>query len=579
MISFLKKYLRFSGSYSKNLKKSFVYSFFDGMLLNFPVMMFIYTLMLIKSETLSKEKVFQVAIFILISVILRMFIIYRFNYLQSFSAYEICAKERIAIGDKLKRLNLGFFSEGNLGRVSTILTQELVFFEEQSFNVFGKVVNAYATLVIGNIFVLIMDYRIGLFSIVMSLIGLFSLKAVRKVGKKESEIRQEQQEKLTSSILEYIMGIELIKSFRIKNNKEEDIKKAIKDTKDKSIAFEKNFIKPAVAYTNIFSLTTAGMVFLALIFYQNKTLDFSFTLGFSLFAFFLYLPVQALAPESGIMSVTEACLKRFEDLKNTEIIDGDGKDIALDNYEIQFRDVDFSYEKGNHTLKNINLAMKPKTMNALVGHSGSGKTTIANLIMRFWDANKGEITIGNTSISGMTCDSILENISAVFQRVYLFNDTIYNNIKFGKPTATKEEIISAAKAARCHEFITKLPNGYDTLVDSGGNSLSGGEKQRISIARAILKDAPIVILDEATSSVDPDNEYFIQQAIDQLVKGKTLIVIAHRLHTIKHADQIIVLENGKIEEIGKHDELISKNGIYNNLWNKRNMARSWKIVK
>jgi ATP-binding cassette subfamily B protein len=179
----------------------------------------------------------------------------------------------------------------------------------------------------------------------------------------------------------------------------------------------------------------------------------------------------------------------------------------------------------------------------------------------------------------MTCDSILENISAVFQRVYLFNDTIYNNIKFGKPTATKEEIISAAKAARCHDFITKLPDGYDTLVNSGGNSLSGGEKQRISIARAILKNAPIVILDEATSSVDPDNEYFIQQAIDQLVKGKTLIVIAHRLHTIKHADQIIVLENGKIEEIGKHDELISKNGIYYNLWNKRNMARSWKIVK
>jgi len=579
MLNFLKKYLNFSGAYSKKLKKSFVYSFLDGILLNFPIVMFIYLLQLIQQDNLNVKNIIKIGTMLLVSVLIRMLVVYRFNSLQSLSAYEICARERISVGDKLKRFNLGFFNEGNLGRVTTILTQELVFFEEQSFHTFGKIVNAYATLIVGNTFILLMNYKIGLFSVAMSIIGLIKLKKVTKVGEKGSRIRQKQQEKLTYSILEYVMGIEVIKSYRFNNNKEIEFQKIIDETKNKSISFEKDFIKPAINYTNIFSITTAGIIFISLMFYNNGLMDASYTLGFSLFAFFLFLPVQALAPESGILAVTEACLKRFEDLKKTKIIDENCIDKKIEKYDIEFKNVDFSYESGNNTLKNVNLSMKPMTMNALVGHSGSGKTTVANLIMRFWDIDSGIIKIGDNNIKDITCDSLLKNISAVFQRVYLFNDSILNNIKFAKPDATMEEVIDAAKAARCHGFISRLKNGYNTQVDAGGNSLSGGEKQRISLARAILKDAPIVILDEATSSVDPDNEYYIQQAIDELVKGKTVIVIAHRLHTIKNANQIIVMENGEVEEIGTHRQLIEKRGVYNTLWEKRNAARSWEIKR
>lgn len=579
MLKFVHHYVKFSGEYRNNLRKSFVYSFFDGILLNFPAMMFIYLLMLIKNQALTESKLLLLGGLLLLSVVLRMFIIYRFNYLQSLSAYEICAKERIQTGDRLKRFPLGFFSEGNLGRVSSILTQELIFFEEQSFFAFGKVVNAYASLVAGNLFLLFMNAKIGLFSVALSILGLILLKSVTKVGQEESKLRQEQQEVLTASILEYVMGIGLIKSFRMKNHKEKEIQHTAKETKDKAIRFEKRFVKPAMRYTHVFSLATAGIVFLSYWFYQQGSMDFSFALGFSLFAFFLYLPMQALAPEAGIMAVTEACLIRFESLKQNKIIDEGAKEMAVSDYEIVFQDVDFSYEEEKQTLQNIRLSMAPKTMNALVGHSGSGKTTVANLVMRFWDVDRGQITLGGIPLKEMTCDSILKNVAAVFQRVYLFHDSILNNIKFGNPDATMEEVVQAAKAARCHDFISKLPQGYDTVVDEGGASLSGGEKQRISIARAILKDAPIIILDEATSSVDPDNEYFIQQAINALVRGKTLIVIAHRLHTIKHADQIIVMEEGKVAEVGKHETLLAQNGIYKTLWDKRNMARSWKMSK
>jgi ATP-binding cassette subfamily B protein len=254
----------------------------------------------------------------------------------------------------------------------------------------------------------------------------------------------------------------------------------------------------------------------------------------------------------------------------------DGRDIITDNHEIGFHDVSFAYDDKT-VLKNISFTARPGTMTALVGQSGSGKTTIANLIVRFWDVNEGAVTIGGTDIRQMTMDCLLGNISMVFQRVYLFHDTIKNNIRFGKPDATDEEIMAAARAARCHDFISALPQGYDTLVTEAGSSLSGGEKQRISIARAILKDAPIVLLDEATASIDPDNEKYIQAAIGALVNNKTLIVIAHRLSTIRHADQILVIDKGEIVERGRHDALLEKQGVYHRLWTRRMTARSWKM--
>jgi ATP-binding cassette subfamily B protein len=299
-------------------------------------------------------------------------------------------------------------------------------------------------------------------------------------------------------------------------------------------------------------------------------------LMFLVISFRIYLPIESIGSTTGLMRLMDASLNRVEQIRNIPLLDEKDIDREINGYDIEFKNVTFSYE-ARDVIKNMSFKIKENTMTALVGSSGSGKTTITNLIARFWDVQKGKITIGGTNIKDMKCESILSHISIVFQNVYLFNDSIINNIKFGKPEATKEEVIEAAKKARCHEFIEKLENGYDTIIGQGGSTLSGGEKQRISIARAILKDAPIIFLDEATASIDPENEQKIQQAINELIKNKTLIVIAHRLSTIKNADQILVIEEGELAEKGKHEQLLDKDGIYANYWKRRQKANNWKF--
>jgi len=259
-----------------------------------------------------------------------------------------------------------------------------------------------------------------------------------------------------------------------------------------------------------------------------------------------------------------------------EVLEDNNKKVELNNFDIEFENVSFAYEKEN-VLNNVSFKAEEKSMTALVGSSGCGKSTIANLIARFWDVEKGTVKIGGVDIREIEMESFLKNISMVFQKVYLFNDTILNNIKFAKPDATLEEVIEVFKKARCHDFIMDLEKGYDTVIGEGGSTLSGGEKQRISIARAMLKDAPIILLDEATASLDPDNERYIQEAINELVKNKTLIIIAHRLSTIKNADNILVIDKGKVIEEGKHNELISKKGKYYKLWKRRIQSSSWKV--
>ena len=280
-----------------------------------------------------------------------------------------------------------------------------------------------------------------------------------------------------------------------------------------------------------------------------------------------------------LIRMLDSTLDRVERIKQAKRIDENGKDISLDSFDIAFDHVSFAYENGNPILNDVSFSIPQGSMTAIVGPSGSGKTTITRLIARFWDIQDGSITVGGHDVKEFTCDSLLKNMSMVFQNVYLFRDTIENNIKFGFPEATHEQVMEAAKKACCHDFITALPDGYNTVIGEGGSTLSGGEKQRISIARAMLKDAPIILLDEATASVDPENEVHLQQAISALVKNKTLIVIAHRLSTIRDADQVLVVDNGKIAQKGVHADLIQQKGIYQNFWNIRQKARNWKLAQ
>jgi len=580
MIEYYKRIMAFLGPDKKRVQLGIVLAFFESIFAYTPVVMLLYSFAKIASGTLIKNDIVWIFAVMLATVIVRMLLTWFIDQFMNLSMYDTCERQRLNIGDRFRYFPMGFFTRGNLGRVAAIISIDLTFIEERAVRDLDTMVNAAAMTTIGCIMLFVADIRIGAIAVIVFVLSIFLSGLIERACRMESVLRQEQQEQLTEAILEYAMGISVIKAFNLAGKKAGTLKKAIRETKEGSIRFEKRFIPPAFFYQAAFNVATAVIIWASLTFFKNGTLSIQFALAFVVFAFYIFLPAINLGSAIVSFLVGKAGLDRYEALKHQSLMGEDGREVTIGDHEIAFHNVSFAYD-GTYdekmALKDINFIAKPGTMTALVGQSGSGKTTIANLIVRFWDVKQGTITLGGTDIREMTTDALLKNISMVFQRVYLFNDTIKNNIRFGKPAATGEEIIAAARMARCHEFINALPQGYDTMVSEAGSSLSGGEKQRISIARAILKDAPVVLLDEATASVDPDNQKHIQEAIGELVKNKTLIVIAHRLSTIQHADQIIVLDNGKIAETGRHEDLLEKQGVYHQLWTRRMTARRWEM--
>jgi ATP-binding cassette subfamily B protein len=576
MVGVIKRVLKLADEFAGKIKIAFVFGFFEGIFNNMPILGILYIVTKIVSGTIDKNDAW-ISGSIALTGMLGQYIFKRLVLtLQGGTGYEIFERERIKIGDRFKRFPMGFFSEGNMGNISAVITSDLTFIEMWCMNVMDKVVGGYVSIAIGCIFLLILDYRIALISIAVVVIAMIIMKKIQAVGKKQSYIRQKTQSELVSVVLEYVQGISVIKAFNMTGDKSKATKEAFEKSRNNAIQFEKKFIPPYSMYETCFSIGIALTIFCVSSFCLNGSLSMSIMLMMVIFIFQLYLPIKALGSLTAQIRVMEAGLDRYEAIKNIEIIDEDGKDIKLDKFDIEFKNVTFAYEE-KETLKNISFKVPEHSMAALVGPSGCGKTTIANLIARFWDVQKGQVLVGGVDVKKMTCDSLLSNISMVFQKVYLFNDTILNNIKFGKSDATYEEIIEASKKARCHDFIMELKNGYDTVIGEGGSTLSGGEKQRVSIARAMLKDAPIILLDEATASVDPDNEKYIQMAINELVKNKTLIVIAHRLSTIRSTDQILVIDEGKLVQNGTHNQLVEEKGQYSDSWQRRMKAKSWKI--
>ncbi|WP_049796331.1 ABC transporter ATP-binding protein [Methanomassiliicoccus luminyensis] len=576
MLGFIRRMLKLSGEHGRRIKIAFVLSFFESMLTYVPVFAFILAFTKILDGSLVASDAWLIAEIMVGAVIARCILRRAFVVRQSGAGYEVCARERISIGDRLKRFPMSYFTEGNIGNITSAISIDLLFVEEYGMGAMDKVVNGYIGIILGCFILLIIDWRVALVSIAVFAAAMFVLGKIQRTNQEQSAIRQRQQARLTSAVLEYVQGISVIKSLNMSGERAQAIKRTIKETRDHAIDFEEKYTPLSTMYQVCFAVGVGLTVLATSVLCFNGSLNLSTLLVLVISIFYIYMPAQALASLSAQMRVMEAGLDRYEALKKVRIIDGDGKDIKLDRFDIEFKDVSFSYEN-NETLRDVSFKVPERSMTALVGASGSGKTTIANLIVRFWDVQQGEVLVGGVNVKRMTCDSLLKNISMVFQNVYLFNDTILNNIKFGRSDATFEEVVAAAKKARCHDFIMALEKGYDTMVGEGGGTLSGGERQRISIARAILKDAPIVLLDEATASVDPDNEKHIQQAINELVKDKTLVVIAHRLSTIRSADQILVIDEGRIVQRGTHAELVKQGGQYGNLWEKRQKARGWKI--
>ena len=477
---------------------------------------------------------------------------------------------------------MGYFSEGNIGRVSSVLSSDINFIEENCMSVLETLASFIISQIMMCTFMFYLNWRLGLAS--LAVVGIFILigNLMTDQTLKHSQQKQECNEKLTSAVLEFAEGIGIIKTFNLTGKKSKELTKRFEESCEDSISFELDYAPWSAALLLTFGLGSTAILFLAAYFMNQGIISGLYMIGVILFLFDIFTGIKSYYSQIARLTVTDACLDRIEKVFAEEEIQNNGSDRlppadiaggekSEEIPEISFQNVSFSYGE-KEALHDISFEAKKGQMIALVGPSGSGKSTIANLLARFWDIQKGSIQIRGKDICKVPLSDLMNNISMVFQRVYLFQDTVFNNIAMGKMDASREEVIEVAKKARCYDFIMKLPLGFDTVIGEGGADLSGGEQQRISIARCMLKDSPIVILDEATASVDADNEHFIQEAISELCRGKTLIVIAHRLNTIRNASKILVIKNGRIAESGTHDQLMEEAGEYANMVNKQNRS-------
>lgn len=578
MFHLYKRIVGLSGAHQKNLLLSYLFAFLEAVFANTPIMMILFVTFKLISGTLDMDTAALVFVILVTGVTLRGI----FNYLvykhDQGIGYYIFTRERIRIGDQIKRFPMGYFSDNNIGRLISVLTDDLCFIEDKGMIAMGRLTASLLGLLVSFIMVFLFDWRIGLvFSGVLLVLSPVFFLFIRQVGSAMPLIKTVQDD-LAGTVIEYIKGMSVVKAFNLVDGRHKKTAADFKRLRDIQFKFENRIILPFSIILMISGVGTTLIIFASGALGITNALALPYVVMFSIFALGIFAPVNLMAYLVPQLEITNSGLNRFDAVNNIRPIDETRHDIDLDRYDICFENVSFSYG-AKQVLDNLSFTAGQKTMTALVGRSGSGKTTIANLVARFWDTNSGRVTIGGTDIKEMSIDSLYKNISMVFQNVYLFEDTVYNNIVFGNPRAERAQVMEACRKARCYDFIQKLPEGFDTLIGEGGATLSGGEKQRISIARAILKDAPIVLLDEATASIDPDNEAYIQEAINALVRDKTLVVIAHKLSSIKQADKILVIDEGRIIEQGTHEHLLEKGGDYHALWQRRIKSRSWKIQR
>lgn len=581
MFHSIKRLLHWAGGYRKRLYLGCLCSFLSVWCTAIPIVIAAWTLGLVIADFRGENSLEWNIIWLsLFGIVISIFLRYIFSYwkakLQESIGYEIAAEERLKIGNVLKRVSLGYFSKNSTGDILTAITGDLSSLELQGMKLIDAIVNGYINLLAIVIILLIVCPMAALTSLVGAILSALALNGISKKSRKNAPAKQISQERITGASLEYIHGLPIVKSFGQEGASIEEWKTACEKHKNINLKIMHGFVPNNCLHLLALKIASVLLILISGIFTIQGNLTISIFLLIAMFAFMIFGAVENMNDSVHMLGLIDTSMDKLENIENAEFIDEAGRDFSIASYNIDFTDVSFGYGE-IEVLHNLSFQIPQNTTTAIVGPSGSGKSTICNLITRFYDVNSGSVKIGGHDVREFTCDSLLKNISMVFQNVYLFRDTIKNNIKFGSPDATDEQIIAAAKAARCHDFIMALPDGYDTVIGEGGSSLSGGEKQRISIARAMLKDAPIVILDEATASIDPENEHLIQEAISALTHGKTIITIAHRLATIENADQILVIDGGTVAQRGTHKELLQQEGTYKKFIQIREQVEGWRI--
>ncbi|AUJ24331.1 ABC transporter ATP-binding protein [Virgibacillus dokdonensis] len=581
MIGTLKRMMTWCAPFKKRLYVGFLFSFINAIFIIIPVALTGYVMKMILMQMADEYAItLEDVLFVLALTVLSVIGRYVFTYLRSayqdMIGYEVATQKRLELGNNLKNVPLSFLQKHPTGSLTSAVSTDLQFIEMHGIKMLDTIVNGYVSSIL---FLLIMGFYnwvIALISVIGLLGSYFFLNRISQKSKQNAEEYQRSRNVMTSATLEFVRGIPFVKSFKLDGLANEKLHHAFEKAKNINIKIETDFVGPNQAHLITLKITSIFIVMSSSLMALEGMLELPTMVMFIILSFTMFRGVEVMNDAMHILKVIDETFDKLEQIELSSKLRDEVKDIEVPNHTIRFSNVSFQYGS-EKVLKDLSFTIPENQTTAFVGPSGSGKSTICHLIARFYDIQEGVITIGNVDIQTMSAESLLKNISIVFQKVYLFNDTIYNNISFGKPDATYKEVVEAAKKARCHDFIIKLPNGYNTIVGEAGATLSGGEKQRISIARSIIKDAPIIILDEATASMDPENEHLIQEAILELVHGKTAIMIAHRLKTIQHADQIIVLNKGETVQQGNHDKLLSEEGMYRQLVESRKKVETWTL--
>lgn len=582
MIATVHRVLALCGPHAKRIRAAYLFSFLKSLFMNMPIFLAWIAISGIIEGSLDIGACFGIAGAAFGCMALQAVFQHASDRLQSASGYEVFADVRLKLGEHLRRLPMGYFTAGNIGRISSVLASDMVFIEENAMGIVADVASYLFSQLILTVFLFALNPLLGVVALATEIVVIAIARPMAKSDARNSAERQASVEELASSVLEYVEGISVIKSFSLTGENANDLRQAFARSAEANLDFERKHTPWFRAQLVVFACGMAAIFAIAIGLFETGQLPVGHFVGVMLFLFSMFTPLRSLYEIGTRITIMEVGLDRIESIFAQAPLDNSGAaqlptpgaDCTNTVPEVEFSHVTFGYG-GEDVLRDMSFEIERGSMVALVGESGSGKTTVANLLARFWDVQDGAVLVRGVDVRDLPMETLMGQISMVFQNVYLFQDTVFNNIAMGRPDATAEEVREAARKARCHDFISELPYGFDTVIGEGGASLSGGEAQRISIARCILKDAPIIVLDEATASIDADNERAIQQALTELCRNKTTLVIAHRLGTIRNADRIVVLDGGRVEAVGAHDELLAGCERYRRLVLAQEGSRTW----